>query len=108
MLRFGRIRPLLDRVVIRKIEPPKKTSGGILLPEAKGGLNRIGVVVSVGEGRHNDNGQLVRTTLQVGQHVLLPEYGGAKVPKQQDSQEELYIYNENDIIAILEEGNNKV
>ena len=107
MLKFGKIKPLLDRVVVRKIEPPKKTSGGILLPEAKGGMSRVGVVVSVGEGRHSETGFLVKTTLKVGQNVLLPEYGGAKVPKQ-DSEDELYIYSENDIIAVLEETNNKL
>ena len=64
--------------------------------------------MSVGEGRHSENGFLNRNTLRVGQHVLLPEYGGTKVPKQ-DSEEELYIYSENDIIAVLEEtSNNKL
>jgi len=102
-----KVQPLLGRILIQKYVPPKKTSSGVLLPENKMASN-IGQVVEVGPGRINENGQQIKPSLKQGQFVLLPEYGGYKVPKT-NGEENLIIYQEEDIIAVVEgEFNTKV
>jgi chaperonin GroES len=95
-----KVQPLLGRVLIQKYVPSKKTSSGVLLPDSKNTSN-IGLVVEVGSGKLNENGQQIKPTLKAGQYVLLPEYGGVKVPKT-ESKEELVIFQEEDIIAVVE------
>mmetsp|Transcript_2955 Transcript_2955/g.3025 ORF Transcript_2955/g.3025 Transcript_2955/m.3025 type:complete len:109 (+) Transcript_2955:27-353(+) len=102
-----RVQPLLGRVLIQKYVPSRKTQSGVLLPESKTGSN-IGLVIDIGAGKVTDNGTVIKPTLKVGQHVLLPEYGGVKVPKA-EGKEALLIYQEEDIIAVVEgDFNNKI
>lgn len=95
-----KVQPLLGRVLVQKYLPPKKTSSGVLLPESKMASN-IGQVLEVGPGKVNENGQQIQPSLKQGQFVLLPEYGGYKVPKV-ENQENLIIFQEEDIIAVVE------
>ena len=90
----------MGRILVQKYVPSKKTSNGILLPDSKNTSN-VALVLEVGPGKVNDNGNLIKPTLKAGQWVLLPEYGGVKVPKT-ESKEELLIYQEEDIIAVVE------
>jgi chaperonin GroES len=106
MLKFDKVRPLLSRVLIKKIENPTKTAGGILLPD-KGGNSRIGCVLETGSGKMTNKGEIVKPSLQVGQFVMLPEYGGVRVPSTNE-KEELYIYQEDDILGIVEGTFNKI
>jgi chaperonin GroES len=99
MLKYDKIKPLLSRILIKKIENPTKTAGGILLPE-KGGNSRIGQVLETGNGKLTSKGDIIKPTLKAGQFVLLPEYGGVRVPSTE--KEELYIYKEEDILGIAE------
>ena len=79
MIGFKKLRPLMNRILIKKAEPLTKTKGGILLPENKAEQLNIGVVIAVGPGRHLENGNLRPVTVKEGETVLLPEYGGSKV-----------------------------
>ena len=79
MIAFKKLRPLMNRVLIKKTEPVTKTKGGILLPESNRDQLNFGTVVAVGPGRHLDNGTLRACLVKEGDIVLLPEYGGAKV-----------------------------
>jgi chaperonin GroES len=74
---FKRILPLLNRIVVRHLEPQTKTSSGIILSKTDSTL--YGVVVEAGPGNRAENGVLVPLTVKVGDNVLLPEYGGQKV-----------------------------
>ena len=94
------VKPLLGRVLVQKYVAPKKTTSGILLPDSKT-VNNIAKVIDVGPGRVTENGNTVKSVLQAGQYVLLPEYGGVKIPKT-EKYEELYIYQHEDIIAVVE------
>jgi len=94
------IKPLFGRVLVQRYVPPKKSSSGILLPDSKLSSN-IGKIVDVGPGKVNDNGQVIKPHIQVGQFVILPEYGAVKLPKTQ-THEDLVIYQEEDIIAVVE------
>ena len=94
------LKPMLNRVVIKKAEAVTKTKAGIILTSAKQGeqLNQ-GTVIAVGPGKQLDNGTLRPVSVKVGDTVLLPEYGGSKVLLA--DEQELYIYRDDDIIGTL-------
>lgn len=95
-----KVQPLLSRVLIQKLVPPKKSNSGLLLPDSKTSSN-IGKVVAVGAGKVLENGKILAVNVKVGDFVLLPDYGGIKVPKTNDS-EDLLLYHSEDILAIVE------
>lgn len=108
-MNYTKIRPLMNRVLVKKVQLPTKTTGGILLPEKQNAQQKIGVVAEVGPGKHNFNGVFVKPTLKPGDYVLLPDYGGVKIPKNQNSEEELVIYQEDDILGVVNDNlNNKI
>ena len=99
MLAFKAIRPLMNRVVIKKAEALTKTKGGIILTSGKEERLNFGTVMAVGPGKTLDNGTLRESLVKVGDTVLLPEYGGAKVTLAGD--EEVFIYRDDDIMGTL-------
>ncbi len=94
---FKRILPLLNRVVVRKLQPETKTASGIIVN--KPDTNVYGTIVEAGPGSYDANGKLIPTAVKAGDKVMLPEYGGQKVKL---GEEELFIYRDTDIIARLE------
>lgn len=108
-MNYTKIKPLMNRVLVKKLQVPTKTTGGILLPEKTNTQQKVGLVTEVGEGRLNHSGILVKPNLKPGDYVLLPDYGGVKVPKNQNSEEELFLYQEDDILAVVNDNlNNKI
>lgn len=101
MIAFKKLRPLMNRVLIKKTEPITKTKGGILLPESKAEQLNFGTVIAVGPGKHLENGQLRPVFVKEGDTVLLPEYGGSKVTL--GDEQEYYIYRDDDIMGTLHE-----
>ena len=99
-LAFGKIRPLLNRIVVKKPDASKVSKGGIILKSQE--TASWGTVVAVGPGRVMENGQLKEMLVKVGDDVLLPEYGGSSIKLGAD-KEELFIYRDDDIMGILEE-----
>jgi chaperonin GroES len=99
MIAFKKLRPLMNRILIKKAEPLTKTKGGILLPESSKDQLNFGVVVAVGPGRALDNGTLRPVSVKEGDTVLLPEYGGSKVTLGDNV--EYYIYRDDDIMGTL-------
>ena len=99
MLAFRTLRPMLNRVVVKKAEALTKTKGGIILTSGKEERLNFGTVMAVGPGKQLENGTLRETMVQVGDTVLLPEYGGSKVVLADD--EELFIYRDDDIMGTL-------
>lgn len=93
-----KIRPLHDRVVIRRKEEEATTASGIVLPGSAQEKQNQGTVIAVGEGRILDNGELKALTVQVGDSVL---FGGYAQTVKVDG-EELIILSENEIFAVLE------
>jgi len=75
---FKRILPTLNRIVIKKIEPQTKTASGIILQKG-GESNAYGTVIEVGPGLLNESGKHIKLSVNVGDTVLLPDYGGTKV-----------------------------
>ena len=93
------IRPLHDRVVIRRVEEETKTAGGILLPGSAAEKPSQGVVVAVGKGILRENGEVRPLDVQAGDKVLFGQYAGTTVKVD---GEELLVMKEGDILAILE------
>ncbi|KAK3281875.1 10 kDa chaperonin [Cymbomonas tetramitiformis] len=94
-----RLIPLLDRVLVQKVEPLTKSAGGILLPESSTKMNE-GVVVKVGSGGRTRDGTPIPMSVQEGDKVLLPEYGGTPVKLGGD---DFTLYRDEDILGILKE-----
>ena len=90
--------PLLDRVLIQRAAQQTKTAGGIILPDTQKKLNE-GVVVAVGPGARDKNGQLVPLSVKEGDKVLLPEYGGQQVKLDTT---EYTLVREADLLAIIQ------
>ncbi|AHF00530.1 molecular chaperone GroES [Thiomicrospira aerophila AL3] len=91
------IKPLHDRVVIRRLEEEKVSAGGIVLPDSAKEKPAEGEVVAVGPGKAADNGNLVAMNVKVGDKVLFGKYAGQEVKVD---GEELLVMREDDIIAI--------
>ncbi len=99
MLKFRKFVPLLNRVLIEKMQPMNKTKGGILLSE-KDAIKNYGTVVAIGPGTII-KGQTIPVTVKVGQKVLLPEYGGSAFKLADDK--EYVIYKDEDLLGVLED-----
>lgn len=97
MSSFKRLFPLLNRIVVRKAEQQTKTTSGIIVNKPESASH--GVVIEVGPGAFDDNGNRLPLTVAVGDRVLLPEYGGQKVEL---NKQELYIYRDTEIVGKLE------
>ena len=94
-----KIRPLHDRVVIRRVEEETKTAGGILLPGSAAEKPSQGVVVAVGNGIIKDSGEVRPLDVKAGDKVLFGQYAGSTVKVD---GEELLMMKEYEIFAVLE------
>ncbi len=94
-----KIRPLGDRILVKRIKEEEKTKGGIIIPDAAKEKPQEGKVVAVGKGKVADDGKLVTPEVKAGDKVLFGKYSGSEI-KIED--EELLILREDDILGILE------
>lgn len=95
-----KIRPLHDRVVVRRMEEEQTTAGGILLPGSATEKPNQGEVVAVGTGRVLTNGDIQPLAVSVGDTVVFGKYSGSNTIKVDG--EELLLLNESDIYGVLE------
>jgi len=95
---FKRLAPLLNRVLVKKVDPVQKSPGGIILQDNTEKAS-IGEVVEVGPGIFDADAQkTIPISVKKGDTVLLPDYGGAKINLQNG---EFFIYRDSDIIGVL-------
>ena len=94
------IRPLHDRVVIRRMEEETQTSGGIVLPGSAAEKPNQGEIVAVGTGKTLDNGEMRAMAVSVGDTVVFGQYSGSNTIKVDD--EELLIMNESELLGVVE------
>ena len=94
------IRPLYDRVVLRRVESENKTLGGIVIPDSATEKPDQAEVVAVGPGASLDNGQLRPLAVDVGDRVLIGKYSGSEVKLD---GEDLLVVKEADILAVIEQ-----
>ncbi len=93
------IRPLHDRVLVRRLESDKTTAGGIVIPDSAAEKPMEGEVVSVGNGKLLDNGELRALEVKAGDKILFGKYSGTEVKVD---GEELIVMREDDIMGITE------
>lgn len=93
------IRPLHDRVVVRRLEEETTSAGGIVLPDSAAEKPSQGEVLSVGPGKALDNGEVRALDVKVGDKVIFGQYGGSTV---KIDGEELLILTESEIFGVLE------
>jgi len=94
-----KIRPLQDRVIVKRIEEEGKTKGGIIIPDTAKEKPMEGLVSSVGKGKTADDGKLIKPDVKAGDRILFGKYSGTEVKIDGD---ELLIMREDDILGILE------
>ncbi|MBI1994439.1 MAG: co-chaperone GroES [Deltaproteobacteria bacterium] len=94
-----KIRPLQDRVIVRRIEEEEKTKGGIIIPDTAKEKPQEGRVVAVGKGKVNENGKITPLDVKVNDRVLFGKYSGSEI--NIDGEEHL-IMREEDILGIIE------
>lgn len=93
------IRPLQDRVVVRRSEEEKTSAGGIVLPDSAGEKPSQGEVLAVGNGKVLENGDIRPMDVKVGDKVVFGQYAGSSV---KIDGEELLILSESEIFGVLE------
>jgi chaperonin GroES len=93
-----KVRPLHDRVIVKRTEEEEKTSGGIIIPDTAKEKPQQGQVIAVGKGRFLEKGDVVPLIVKEGDRVLFSKYAGTEVKVE---GEELLIMREDDILAIF-------
>jgi len=93
------IRPLHDRVLVRRVEEEKTTPGGIVIPDTAAEKPMQGEVVAVGNGKIQDNGEIRALEVKAGDKVLFGKYSGTEVKVD---NEDLLVMREDDIMGIIE------
>ena len=93
------IRPLHDRVTVKRVEPETRTASGLYIPDAAGEKPDQGEVLAVGPGKRDDAGKLIPMDVKVGDRVLFGKYSGQAVKV---GGEEYLVMREEDIMGVLE------
>lgn len=93
------IRPLHDRVVVRRMEEERTTAGGIVIPDSATEKPSTGEILAVGNGKITDSGDIRALDVKVGDKIMFGKYSGTEVKLD---GEELLIMREDDIMAVVE------
>ncbi|MEE9558633.1 MAG: co-chaperone GroES [Candidatus Brocadiales bacterium] len=93
-----KVKPIGEKVLIKRLDPEEKTAGGIVLPDSAKEKPQEGKVIELGEGKLLKNGERAKSRLKKGNRVLFTSYAGTEVTIE---GEEYLIMNEEDILAII-------
>ena len=94
-----KLRPLHDRVIVKRLEEERKTASGIVIPDTAAEKPEQGEILAVGKGKKDDNGKLIPIDVKVGDRVLFGKYSGQTVRVKGD---ELLVMREEDILGVIE------
>ena len=94
-----KIRPLQDRVIVKRLEEEEKTKGGIIIPDTAKEKPIEGIVVAAGKGKIGEDGKVIKLDVKEGDKILFGKYAGTEV--KIDGVEHL-IMREDDILGIIE------
>jgi chaperonin GroES len=94
-----KIRPLQDRVIVKRLAEEEKTKGGIIIPDTAKEKPMEGLVIAVGKGKTTEDGKLIKPDVKSGDRILFGKYSGTEV--KIDGEERL-IMREDDILGIIE------
>ena len=93
------LRPLHDRVIVKRMEEERTTAGGIVIPDSATEKPARGEIVAVGGGKKSDDGKVIPLDVKVGDKVLFGKYAGSEVKVD---GEEMLVMREEDIVAVFE------
>ena len=94
-----KIRPLQDRLIVKRVKEEEKTKGGIIIPDSAKEKPQEGKVVAVGNGKVNDEGKKLPLDVKAGDRILFGKYSGSEVKIDGD---EYLILREEDVLGILD------
>jgi len=94
-----KIRPLQDRVIVRRLEEEEKTKGGIIIPDTAKEKPQEGKVIAVGKGKETEEGKVIPLDVKAGDRILFGKYSGTEIKIE---GEEHLIMREEDILGIIE------
>jgi len=94
-----KVRPLHDRILVKRIDEEEKTKGGIIIPDTAKEKPQEGRVIAVGKGKLSEDGKLVALEVQKGDRILFSKYAGTEIKLEGD---EHIIIREEDVLAVLE------
>jgi chaperonin GroES len=94
-----KIRPLQDRVIVKRLAEEEKTKGGIIIPDTAKEKPQEGKVIAVGKGKMTEDGKLIPLDVKVGDKILFGKYSGTEVKIE---GEEHLIMREEDILGVIE------
>ena len=97
---MSKLKPLYDRIVVKRTEEERKSAGGIVIPDTAAEKPSRGKVIAIGNGKLLENGTLRPVAVKVGDIILFGKYSGTEVKVGGD---ELIVMREDDIMAIIEE-----
>jgi chaperonin GroES len=93
-----KIRPLHDRVIVKRLDQERKTASGIVIPDNAAEKPDQGEIIAVGPGKRDENGKLIALDVKVGDKVLFGKYSGQTVKVE---GEELLVMREEDIMGVV-------
>ena len=93
------IRPLYDRVVVRRLEEEKTTASGLIIPDSATEKPSEGEIIAVGKGKTSDNGSIIALDVKIGDKVLFGQYAGTEIKVDGET---LLMMREDDIVAVVE------
>jgi chaperonin GroES len=94
-----KIKPLGDRILVKRIKEEERTKGGIIIPDTAKEKPQEGKVVAVGKGKYSDDGKLIPIEVRAGDRILFGKYSGSEFKHE---GEDLLILREDDILGIVE------
>ena len=94
-----KIRPLHDRILVKRVDSEEKSAGGIIIPDNAKEKPMEGKIIAVGHGRRLDDGSLVKPEVKVGDSVLFSKYAGSEI--KLDGIEHL-VMKEDDLLGVIE------
>ena len=98
------IRPLYDRIVVKRIDEDEKAASGLIIPDSAKEKPQQGEVVAVGQGKRNDDGKLIPLDVKAGDRILFGKYSGSDI--KSDGNEYL-IMREDEVLGVIENAGKK-
>jgi len=99
-----KIRPLYDRILVKRVEEKETVMGGIIIPDTAKEKPQEGEVVAVGQGKRLEDGTIVPLDVKVGDRILFGKYSGSEIKLDGD---EYMIMREDEVLGVLEKGTKK-
>jgi chaperonin GroES len=94
-----KLRPMQDRIIVKRVEEETKTAGGIFIPETAKEKPQKGEIMAVGNGKKTEDGKVIPLDVKVGDKVLFGKYSGTEIKIE---GEEYLIMREDDILGVME------